>query len=323
MDQIYNIKININKELSLKRLDKVLSYKIQDISRTKIKMLIQNGNVKKNNVIYKDPSYLVKEGEIFKISALKEKQIIFEPEDIDLDIFYEDEECLVVNKSAGMVTHPAPGNNTGTLVHALLNHTKNHLSGINGIIRPGIVHRLDKDTSGLIVIAKNDHMHNELAKQFKLHTINRKYHAIVWGFPKNQIIEGYVERNKINRKKMSLNKKGSGKYSKTKILVKKNYGNSSLIECELFTGRTHQVRLHMKSINCPLVGDKLYGKSKIDQYTKDKKNLSKSMILKNFNRHALHAFHLSFYHPKKKKILKFNSSLPRDMSDLLKFLLKY
>jgi len=174
-----------------------------------------------------------------------------------------------------------------------------------------------------MVIAKNNFTHEELAKQFKVHTITRKYHALVWGVPKNQTIEGYIERNKINRKKMSFNKKGTGKFSRTDLKLKQSFGNSSIVECKLYTGRTHQVRLHLTSINAPLLGDKLYGKNKVNQFGKDKENFNKFLILKNFSRQALHASHLGFFHPTLKKNVEFNSKIPDDISNLIKFLVKY
>jgi 23S rRNA pseudouridine1911/1915/1917 synthase len=222
-----------------------------------------------------------------------------------------------------MVTHPAPGNNTGTLVNALLNHHNIKLSNINENNRPGIVHRLDKETSGLIVVAKNNQSHLNLANQFKDHTISRKYKAIVWGIPKNQIIEGFIERHRISRKKMSLSKNEKGKYSKTHIKLIHAYKVASLIECKLETGRTHQVRLHMTSINSPLIGDKVYGKSKINQFGKNKDTFNKFLILKNFSRHALHAYHLGFNHPKTSNYLEFENDLPQDMQNLLDLIVKY
>ena len=323
MSDFYNLKVNINKAESTKRLDKALTNILGKFSRSHIKILIENGNVKKNNKIINDSSYIVKAGEIFEVSLVYIRPKKFEPEEIKLEIIYEDEDLLVINKKAGMVTHPAPGNENGTLVNALLYYTKNKLSKINNNSRPGIVHRLDKDTSGLMVIAKNDYTHLSLSEQFKLHTITRKYQALVWGIPNNQLIEGYIERHKINRKKMNLNKNGKGKYSKTEIILKKNYQIASLIECILFTGRTHQVRLHLTSINSPLVGDKTYGKSKVNQFGKNKDTFNKFMILKNFGRHALHAIHLGFIHPKQNKKMEFNSKLPEDITNLLDLLVKY
>ena len=196
----------------------------------------------------------------------------YDPEELKLEIIYEDEDLLIINKQTGMVTHPAPGNHSYTLVNALLYHTKNNLSSVNDSNRPGIVHRLDKDTSGLLVIAKNNLSHVDLAKQFKKHSITRKYYAIVWGVPQNQIIKGYIQRHKTNRKKMTLNKLNNGKYSETSIKIIQSFGICSLIECTLKTGRTHQVRVHMNSIHYPLIGDKLYGKNKVSSYAKDKKN---------------------------------------------------
>ena len=266
---------------------------------------------------------LVKEGVIFTISIPQIIPSSYKPENIPLDIKYEDDDIIVVNKVAGMVTHPASSNKSSTLVHALLNHTKNKLSSINQNNRPGIVHRIDKDTSGLLVIAKNNLSHVHLSDQFKSHSIVRKYYAIVWGVPQNQIIKGYIERNKINRKKMSFNKKKKGKYSETIINLKKNYNICSLIECTLKTGRTHQIRLHMTYINSPLIGDQVYGKNKISRYIKNAQNNNKFFYLKNFNRQALHAYNLGFIHPTTKKYIEFKSKIPEDMLKLLEFIVKY
>ena len=323
MNKTYNHKVNINKELSSSRLDKILTRKLGKYSRMQIKMLIKNGNVKLNNQPILDPSYLVRENDRFEISIIQSNEIKYIGEDIKLDIIYEDNDLLVINKQAGIVTHPAPGNETGTLVQALLHHAKNKLSDINGNNRPGIVHRLDKNTSGLMVIAKNNFTHVNLADQFKVHSITRKYQAITWGVPTNQNIEGYIERHRVNRKKMSLNNQKKGKFSKTEIKLVKSFQNSSLIECKLHTGRTHQIRLHLTSINSPIVGDEIYGKSKISKYGLDKKNFNKFLILKNFPRQALHATHLGFFHPRHKKNVEFNSNLSEDMNNLINLLLKY
>ena len=322
MNKFYNHKIRINKEQNLNRLDQALA-QLSKFTRSQIKVLLTNDNIKKDGNNFKDASYKVKGGEEYEINEPITPLKNIDAENIPLDIVYEDEDIVVINKSAGMVTHPAPGNNNGTLVNALMYHTKNKLSNISINNRPGIVHRLDKETSGIMIVAKNNEAHNNLAIQFKDHSISRKYKSIVWGLPNNQIIEGYIERHRINRKKMSLNSHNKGKYSKTLVRVKKSFFITSLIECELFTGRTHQIRLHMTSINSPLVGDKIYGKNKINQFGKDKKNYNKFLILKNFERQALHAYHLGFIHPITKKYMEFNVDLPQDMKNLLDLIVKY
>ena len=321
MNKIYNHKIVINKEQSLLRLDQALA-KLTSYSRSQIKILLSNDNILKNEEIIKDASYKVKSGEKYIINIKIPELEKFDAEQIPLDIIYEDNEIIVVNKKAGMVVHPSPGHYHGTLVNALINHTKN-LSDLNDTNRPGIVHRIDKETSGLIVIAKDNITHDNLANQFKEHTISRKYKAIVWGQPVNQTIEGYIERHRINRKKMSLNKNEKGKYSKTFIKLLKTFEIASLIECKLTTGRTHQIRLHLTSLNSPVVGDKVYGKSKISKFGKNKETFNKFLILKNFSRQALHAYHLGFKHPKSNKYIEFDSNLPNDMKKLLELIVKY
>jgi len=322
MENFYNHKITINKAQNQFRLDQALA-KLSNFTRSQVKILLLKGNVKKNEEIIKDTSYRVKIGEEYFLDIETPKEEKFEAEDIPLDIIYEDKDIIIINKISGIVTHPAPGNYNGTLVNALLNHAKNKLSNINDSNRPGIVHRLDKETSGLMVIAKNNESHLNLAEQFKDHSISRKYKALVWGIPNIKTIEGYIERHKINRKKMALNQNEKGKYSKTNIKLLVSYEIASLIECQLKTGRTHQVRLHMTSINSPLVGDKIYGKNKINQFGKDKTNFNKFLILKNFSRHALHAFHLGFKHPKTNKYIEFNNNIPQDMQNLLDLIVKY
>ena len=320
MNDFYTQKIVINKEQKNQRLDKALSNLLNKYTRSQIKILIQNKNILKNGETINDVSYKVKQGEEYLLNFPIIKKTKHKPEKIPLDIVYQDEYIMVINKEAGMVTHPAPSNQTGTLVNALLNNNQK-LSLINES-RPGIVHRLDKETSGLIVVAKNDKAHLNLANQFKEHSISRKYKALVWGMPKNQIIEGYIERNKINRKKMSFNK-NKGKFSKTSIINNKAFNICSLVECKLETGRTHQVRLHLTSINSPIVGDKLYGKNKVNSFGKNKDTFHKFLILKNFQRQALHAYHLSFIHPITEQNMRFESKLPEDMRNLLDFLVKY
>ena len=323
MNEFYNLKLTINKQLSSQRLDKVLVSKLEGYSRTQIKTLILNGNVCLDEKEIKDPSYITKENENYFINIILKQETKHSAEDIDLNIIFEDEDLIVINKPPNLVMHPAPGNESGTLVNALMHYTNNQLSNLDDNSRPGIVHRLDKDTSGILVVAKNNNVHINLAKQFKEHTVSRRYKAIVWGMPDNQSIEGYIERNRKNRKKMSLNNKGFGKYSKTDIKLEKTFGIASLVDCHLHTGRTHQIRLHLTSKNSPIIGDKIYGKSKINQFGKDKNTFNKFMILKNFERQALHAYHLGFNHPTSKKRMDFDIEIPEDFKNLIELLLKY
>ena len=278
MNTFYNHTITINKEQNLNRLDQALS-EISDLTRSQIKILLNKNQIKKDGIIVNVASYKVKEGEKYTINLRVKSEERFEPENIPLEIIFEDQDIILINKKFGMVMHPGPGNYNGTLVNALLNYTKDKLSNINDN-RPGIVHRLDKDTSGIIIVAKNNESHFNLAKQFKEHTISRKYKAIVWGCPNDQIIEGYIERHRINRKKMSLNNNKNGKYSKTNIKLMKSFNIASLIECSLDTGRTHQIRVHMSSINSPIIGDKVYGKKNINKTENKRENINKFLILK-------------------------------------------
>ena len=301
----------------------MLVSKLEGYSRTQIKTLILNGNVCLDEKEIKDPSYITKENENYFINIILKQETKHSAENIDLNIIFEDEDLIVINKPPNLVMHPAPGNESGTLVNALMHYTNNQLSNLDDNSRPGIVHRLDKDTSGILVVAKNNNVHINLAEQFKEHTISRRYKAIVWGTPNNQSIEGYIERNRKNRKKMSLNNKGFGKYSKTDIKLEKTFGIASLVDCHLHTGRTHQIRLHLTSKNSPIIGDKIYGKSKINQFGKDKNTFNKFMILKNFERQALHAYHLGFDHPTSKKRMDFDIEIPEDFKNLIELLLKY
>jgi len=301
----------------------VLVSKLEGYSRTQIKTLILNGNVCLDEKEIKDPSYITKENENYFINIILKQETKHSAENIDLNIIFEDEDLIVINKPPNLVMHPAPGNESGTLVNALMHYTNNQLSNLDDNSRPGIVHRLDKDTSGILVVAKNNNVHINLAEQFKEHTISRRYKAIVWGTPDNQSIEGYIERNRKNRKKMSLNNKGFGKYSKTDIKLEKTFGIASIVDCHLHTGRTHQIRLHLTSKNSPIIGDKIYGKSKINQFGKDKNTFNKFMILKNFERQALHAYHLGFDHPTSKKRMDFDIEIPEDFKNLIELLLKY
>ena len=296
------------------RLDKYLAECFSDISRNTFLRLIEKDHVftyPENKVISK-PSYKIKLNEQFKIIPEQPVADIPVPEKMDLDILYEDDDLLVLNKEAGLVVHPGAGNWEGTLVNALLAHCGDSLSGIGGVKRPGIVHRIDKETSGVLVIAKNDFSHNALAKQFETHTIERVYTAVVWGcVPQEGIVEGNIGRSPYNRQKMALVQTG-GKHAVTHykpIEIFKN-GLATLIECVLETGRTHQIRVHLTSIGHPLVGDKLYGSAPKTAPSE----------IKQFPRQALHASLLGFIHPRTEKKMTFSTPLPTDMQELIEAL---
>lgn len=281
------------------RIDKYLIDKLS-MSRSKLQKMINNGNVLVNGNPVKN-SYIVKVDDEISIDENYDDEIKIVPENISLDIIYEDEYLLVVNKPSGMVVHPAPGNYSGTLVNALMYHC-NNLSKVNSEIRPGIVHRIDADTSGLLVIAKNDDVHNNLAEQIKNHTVVRKYIALVWGVinEDSATIDAPIGRDKNNRKKMCVTADNS-KEAITHIKVLKRYNNATLIECKLETGRTHQIRVHMEYINHPVVNDPVYG--------------NKKLLDSDFGQ-MLHAKTLGFIHPITNEYLEFNSNVPEEFTKL-------
>ncbi len=298
-----------------KRLDIFLSLSLPDLSRNKIKKLILNGNVSCQNLIITDPNYNVSNDEIYNIVIPEAEPTKLKPQQIPIEILYEDKDLLVVNKQAGLVVHPAPGNYENTLVNALIAHSGSSLSGIGGVKRPGIVHRLDKDTSGLLLVAKNDFSHSELSKQFITKTISRTYFGITWGLFKSQSgeIKNFIGRDPYNRKKMAVVSPTKGKEAITKYTVSKNYG---VLATELFftllTGRTHQIRVHFSSNKHPLIGDKIYTNS----YNFDRKidlEIKKENII---NRQALHAIKLDFHHPRSNKKMTFETDLPNDIKRL-------
>lgn len=303
------------------RIDKFIVAEYPDISRAHTQRLIENGCILINDTPIIDKNYKTKKGDIYQIILPEPETATPVAEDIPLDILYEDSDIIVINKEAGMTVHPAAGAYHGTLVNALLYHCKGSLSGIGGVARPGIVHRIDRYTSGILVVAKNDLAHNKLAEQFSTHTIERTYYAIAYGVPNPLVgcIQGNIARSSFDRKKMALVKSG-GKHAVTHYETISRFGNSiSLIKCNLETGRTHQIRVHLSSIGCHLVGDDVY-KGKKSSLTFPE-NIKK--LVNKFPRQALHAKSLGFIHPKTNEKMYFDSNLPEDMQSLLNSVEKY
>lgn len=294
----------IEKEDASKRLDVFLSEKIEDATRSYIKTLIDDGKITVNLAKVK-AGYKLKIGDSIDVEIVEKKPENIVAEDIPLDIVYEDDDIIIVNKPKGMVVHPANGNYTGTMVNSLMNSHKDNLSSINGVIRPGIVHRIDKDTSGILVVAKNDYAHKKLSEQFKVHSIKRKYIALVKGIIKEDklTIDRPIGRSIKDRKKMAVTEKNSRRAITHISVLKRFYSsNVTLIEAELETGRTHQIRVHMAYLHHPLVGDEVYGK-------KDSKF--------KVNGQMLHAKYLGFIHPTSGKFVEFDSPLPEYFSSIL------
>lgn len=336
-----------------KRIDKFIQENIdtiqdlKNISRNQIQEIIKNNKVKKNGITINNPSQKLKMNDIVEIEIEEIKEAVIKAKKIDLEIVYEDEDLIVINKQAGLTTHPGAGNNEDTLVNALLYHCGNNLSDFGDQNRRGIVHRLDKDTSGLMVVAKNNFSHELLKKQLENRTLKRIYNAVIWGniIPEQGIIDGYIRRNKNNRLKMEMIKNQAeikhnlinnnykyeieehdnkdekiGRYSKTNYKTLKKYLNiASLIECKLDTGRTHQIRVHFSSKNHPLIGDQTYGGNfrKIAGNTNENKQ-----FIENFPRQALHSRTIKFIHPRTKQDLQFDSELPIDIKLLIQNLEK-
>ncbi|TAH34782.1 MAG: RluA family pseudouridine synthase [Alphaproteobacteria bacterium] len=302
------------------RLDKFLSQKLADLSRARIQALIKENQVRGNGKIISDPAHKVKSGQTYTITIPEIRDVPIAAQSIPLDIVYEDKDILVLNKPPGLVVHPAAGNPDHTLVNALLAHCGDSLSGIGGEKRPGIVHRIDKDTSGILVIAKHDIAHQNLSKQFADHSIERTYQAFVWGIPNpgKGSISGNIGRSPQNRKKMAVVKSG-GKRAATHYRTVKNFsGIVSLVECNLETGRTHQIRVHMTHIGHPLIGDQTYGRArKIKGLEKDITD-----YLYHYPRQALHAATLGFHHPVNGKFMQFKADLPKDLEILAEKLSK-
>ena len=293
------------------RLDRALAAALPTLSRERLKALISSGSVVgPEGRPVRDPAAKAVPGARYAVSVPAPRAAHNEAQDIALEIVFEDDHLLVVDKPAGMVVHPAAGNFDGTLVNALLHHCAGRLSGIGGVARPGIVHRIDKDTSGLLVVAKTDVAHEGLAAQFARHSLHRLYLAIVAGIPVPPagVIDAPLARSAANRKKIAIVAEGRGKRAVTHYRIRQLLKEAALTECRLETGRTHQVRVHMASIGHPLVGDPVYGRTRSAH-----RDILKSL---NFQRQALHAAELGFMHPVSKENLTFKSPLPSDIQEL-------
>lgn len=293
----------VNEESSGERIDKIVSLICDGLSRSAAQKLIDEGNVTVNSlVITKNYKVKVYDKIVVRVPEPKELEIL--AENIHLDIRYEDEDLLVVNKKKGMVVHPAAGNYDGTLVNALMYHCKDSLSGINGVIRPGIVHRIDKDTSGLLIVAKNDFAHISLAEQIKAHTFTREYQSVVYGGFKNEegTVDAPIGRHPVDRKKMTVTVKNS-KNATTHYRVVKRYNDFTHLALRLETGRTHQIRVHMSYIGHPVAGDPVYGPKKVIEYLEGQ---------------CLHAGLIGFKHPRTKEYIEIQSELPEYFTSFLR-----
>ncbi|MDB9744531.1 RluA family pseudouridine synthase [Pelagibacteraceae bacterium] len=317
------IEFYVKKKDNGERLDIFLSKEITNLTRSYIKKLIEKNKVIINEVVNILPSTKVKINDKIIISIVMEDNLKIIPNKIKLNIVYEDSDILIVDKPKGMVVHPGAGNYTNTLVNALIFKYKNNLSDVNGGSRPGIVHRIDKDTSGLLVVAKNNLSHSNLGKQFSDHTIKRKYQCLVWGVirPLSGRVETLISRNKKNRQLMTVSdvngKKAITNYKTIKVFQIKDIPKISLVECKLETGRTHQIRVHLKYKGTSLLGDKQYGKKNIKFKKINKDFFNKLSALDG---QALHAQTLAFIHPTKNKLVSFKSKLPMDFKKTLDLL---
>lgn len=299
------IVMEITPEMEGERIDKCISNYLESLSRSYIQKIIKDGKAYVNDAVVK-ANYKVKVDDKvqFEIPDCEEPDI--PPQDIPLDILYEDKDILIVNKPKAMVVHPAPGHYEGTLVNAIMFHCKDELSGINGVLRPGIVHRIDKDTTGSIIICKNDEAHRKIAQQLKEHSITRKYRAIVYGriMEEEGTVNAPIGRHPTDRKKMAINEK-NGKPAVTHYKVLERFDKYTYIECQLETGRTHQIRVHMTSIGHPLLGDEVYGNAKCPFKLEGQ---------------TLHAMTIGFIHPTTGEYVEYEAPLPEYFEHLLQIL---
>lgn len=292
----------VEKENDNNRIDKFINDRMADVSRSYIQKLIKDNRVTVDLKPVK-ANYRIKEGERVEVGLPEPVSLDIEPQNIPLDIVYEDEDVLLINKPKDMVVHPSAGHMDGTLVNALLYHCKDSLSSINGVMRPGIVHRIDKDTTGLLIICKNDKAHNCIAEQLKVHSITRRYQAIVWNnlTADEGVVDAPIGRHPVDRKKMAINYK-NGKTAVTHYKVLERFGKYTYIECELETGRTHQIRVHMTSIGHPLIGDSVYGPDRQPFKTQGQ---------------VLHAKVFGFIHPTTGQYMEFEVPLPEYFENIL------
>lgn len=301
------------------RLDKVLSKEL-DLTRTRLQQLIKNENVRVNGTINNHASYLVKLLDHIEVLIPPAVESSLSEADIELNVVYEDDDLLVINKQPGLTVHPGAGQHNDTLVNALMKHCKGALSGIGGVSRPGIVHRLDRDTSGLMVVAKNDISHVSLSEQISQRSLKRVYNALVWGndILENGMIKTNIGRNLRDRTMMQALNYG-GKEAITYYRILERYPYASLVECRLMTGRTHQIRVHMSHIGHSIVGDQTYGHNsrKIQKHCS---SLDEHDVISNFKRQALHSVFIQFMHPKRGEVLEFSSTLPLDILEVQKVL---
>ena len=319
------IKFLIKKSDNGERADIFLSKKINYLTRSFLKKLIKKNLLKINNKIRNSPSIKLKTNDNLEIKLINDQEQKIIPKKIELDIIYEDKDILIVNKQKGLVVHPGAGNSKNTLANALAYKYKNNLSDINGKLRPGIIHRIDKETSGLLVVAKNNISHSNLGKQFSEHTIKRKYKCLVWGIlrPLNGRIDTLISRNKRNRQLMTVSefsgKRAITNYKTLRTFFRNDIPKISLMECELETGRTHQIRVHLSYKGVSILGDKQYGKKKL-KFKKINEELT--FLLNSLQGQLLHAETIEFTHPTKNKWVKFKSELPKDFKKMQSFLEK-
>ena len=320
-----NLQHLIQEDEDGKRLDQLLSTLDEIVSRTQAQRLLKSGNVLLNGKVEMSPSRKVRTGQEIMLTIPPPESTDVISEAGELDILFEDEHLIVINKAAGVVVHPSAGHPSGTLVNYLLHHCQD-LSGIGGVLRPGIVHRLDKDTSGILVVAKTDDAHQNLSEQFKEHSVKRQYQTMVWGVPEKEhgVINAALRRHPVRRKDMSIveneiseeSEREKGKYAVTHWRVLQRFEFSTLLACRLETGRTHQIRVHLTSIGHPVIGDPQYGKSPLKRIPSVSEELSQTIA--NFRRQALHAEILGFKHPSSGEWVEYSAAIPDDFQQLLK-----